>query len=291
MAKALRVFVMVCLGVCLLAQPSDARLQVGGHQPSNPFVISGVVTNQLAKQQLSNFVDWLSTASGYPMHLAYARNYSDLSRTLRENPNAIGWTCGAPFVEDHDNDGQQLIGVPLFNGRPTYHSVVLTHERRTETRLIDFRGGVLAYSDRRSNSGFLAPGVALKRHGIDINEYFRLMLNAGNHEGSLEALVSGLADVAAVDEYIWENFQRDQPEAAATLKEVERFGPFPFTPIVAGSQVNSSVIRHMQDALSSMAEDPRGSVVLDGFKLDGFVVRDHRFYQPIRDALQFMKGD
>jgi len=290
MATTLRIIMMACLLLGLLVAPANARLQVGTDPASSPFVVSGVVTNQHTKTMLTSFVEWLSVTSGYRMHLAYARDYTDLSRILRENPNAIGWTCGAPYVEDHQRDGQQLVSIPLFNQQPTYHSLVLTQKNRPEHSLSDFRNGVLVYSDSRSNSGFLAPSVALKRQGINIYEHFRLMLDAGNHEGSLQALVNHLADVAAVDEYIWVDFLRRHPEQAATLKEVERFGPFPFTPIVAGTQVAPKTIFHLQDALEKMADDPRGRAVLDTFHLDGFVVRDDAFYQPIRDALKFMEG-
>lgn len=256
-----------------------------------PFVVSGVIINSHNGNLIERFTQYLSAQSTYPLQVVYVNNYTELSRVLRENPKAVGWTCGAPYVQDSQLDGQKIVAVPLFNNKPSYHSLILAHRDRSEKTLADFKDGVLAYSDPRSNSGFLSPRYALFKQGIDINKHFRLLLNTNSHEGSIKALINNLADVAAVDEYIWHSYQEAHPEANKILHEIERMGPFPFTPIVTGSKVSASDINKLSSALLNMKNKAAGKKLLAEFHLDGFVAKKPAFYQPIKNMLKEVNID
>jgi len=193
--------------------------------------------------------------------------------------------CGASRRPWAGPDGQQLVAVPLFQGQPRYHSVILTSRDRQADDLTDFADAVFAYSDPRSNSGFLVPAWYLRRKEQNIHTFFRLLLHAGSHERSIQAVSAGLADVAAVDEYVWVLFKRDHPEPAAGLREVMKLGPYPFTPIVAGRQVPAARIRALQATLAAMSADPQGRAILADLSLDGFVIRDPAFYEPLARML------
>ncbi len=264
---------------------------VSGHvlaAPEHDFVVTGVVVNSGNARQLASFVRLLSEKSDYPMQAVFASSYTELSNILRDHPDSVGWTCGAPFVEDNKAYGQQLIAVPLFHGKPLYHSLILARRGRPEKRLADFKGEVLAYSDIRSNSGFVSPAYALHEKHIDISRYFRLTIDAGSHENSIKALLGGLADVAAVDEYVWVEYVKEHPEAAQRLTELERMGPYPFTPIVAGPKVDAATLKKLQDALTGMKA---GSQIMLNLGLDGFTLEPVNFYEPIAKMLEAIRPD
>jgi len=253
------------------------------------LVLSGVVLEQGHNQLLARFTDWLSKKADYPLNTRFTDSYQSLTDSLREHATCLAWTCGAPFVQDQARDGQQLIAVPLFHGKPTYSSLLLTRAGRSEKTLADFKGQVFAYSDPRSNSGFIAPSFALQQQGLDINDYFRYLMHTGLHEYSIEALLSGQADVASIDEYVVVEYFKAHPAAKDKLVILEQFGPFPFTPIVGGSKVPAAAIARLQHALVSMHEDPAGAAMLKEFGLDGFVVKPVSFYQPIADMLKALE--
>ncbi len=265
------------------AQASDNTQQ--------PFVVSGVIINSQNGNLIERFTQYLSAQSAYPLQLVYVNNYTELSRVLRENPKAVGWTCGMPYVQDSQLDGQQLVAVPLFNNKPSYHSLILTRSDRREKTLADFKDGVLAYPDPRSNSGYLSPRYALFKQGIDINKHFRLLLNTSSHEGSIKAVINNLADVAAVDEYIWHSYLEAHPEANKILHEIERMGPFPFTPIVTGNKVSASDINKLSSALINMKNEAAGKKLLSEFHLDGFVTKKPAFYRPVKNMLKEVNID
>ncbi|MDQ6954962.1 MAG: PhnD/SsuA/transferrin family substrate-binding protein [Mariprofundaceae bacterium] len=253
--------------------------------PQHTLVFSGVVLEQGNNALAERFTKWLSVQVNYPLLTQYAESYQSLSDSLREHPESLGWTCGIPFIQDYNSDGQQLVAVPLFHGKPTYHSLVVTRVGRQEKTLADFEGKVFAYSDARSNSGFIAPSYALKQQEIKIQSYFRYLMHTGLHEYSLEALLAGQADVANIDEYVLVEYFKAHPEAKAKLVVLEKFGPFPFTPIVAGKQVSGKIIQRLQQALLGMSEDPEGIKILKHLGLDGFVLKPPSFYQPLVDML------
>ena len=99
---------------------------------SKSLLLSGVVLEQGHNSLLKEFTRWLGEKAAYPLTTHFTDSYQGLSNILRENPSAVAWTCGVPFVEDHATDHQQLIAVPLFNGAPVYHSLVMTRAGRTE---------------------------------------------------------------------------------------------------------------------------------------------------------------
>ena len=260
-----------------------------GDQSQQNMVFSGVVLEQGNNNLLSDFTNWLSKKAHINLSTDYTDSYQELSDTLQKNPLSIAWTCGVPFVEDSKLHGQQLVAIPLFNGSPTYSSLVVALAGGKGKKLEDYKGGVFAYSDQRSNSGFVAPTSELKKVGIDINAHFRYLMHTGLHEYSIEAVLNGQADVANIDEYVVVQYLKANPEAKDKLVVLESFGPYPFTPIVAGSKVPERVIRDLQSALVNMHEDPEGVRLLKEFGLDGFVVKPPSFYDPIDKMLQGLR--
>jgi len=211
------------------------------------FVVSGVITNGGSDEKIEKFVDMIEKNTGYALRTMYVNSYERLSHVLRDNPDALGWTCGAPYVEDSEHDGQQLIAVPLLNNLPTYSSFIITRKDNNKKALVDFKDKIFEYSDLRSNSGYVAPSVILKDHGYDIGNFFRVKILAGNHERSIESVYRGLADVAAIDEYVWLEAIKANPKYSERLHVIEKSGPFPFTPVVAGADVEKKTIKRVQD--------------------------------------------
>ena len=111
------------------------------------------------------------------------------------------------------------------------------------------------------------------------------MIHAGSHERSIEALMGRLADVAAVDEYVWVEYVKQYPQAQDMLVELERMGPFPFTPIVASAEVSKKDVVRLNKSLVEMKKSKQGRQHLKKFGLDGFVKVDKDFYAPIEDML------
>lgn len=284
----IRTMIIVLGSICMtLSAPDSHAEETAPH--SQAFVVRGVMLNQGNNSRISRFTEWLARQAELQLSIRYADSYQSLSSILREQPDALAWTCGVPFVEDQISDGQQLVAVPLFRGKPVYHSLVVTSSGRQEKSLSDFRGQVFAYSDPRSNSGYIAPAYALKQDGIDIKRHFRYLMHTGLHEYSIEAVLAGQADVANIDEYVVVEYFKVHPESQKRLAIIERFGPYPFTPVVAGKGVAKELVARLQRVLTEMHDDKEGAEILAELDLDGFVSREVAFYQPIAAMLHHLK--
>lgn len=273
----------------VVALSSSVYAKEAGVQ-ENMFVMSGVILNKGSAESINRFVSYVEKESGYKLKPYFVDSYDNLSIFLKTNKNALAWTCGAPYVKDSIKDAQQLIAVPLFKNKPLYRSFLITKKGRSEKSLLDFAGQVFAYSDSYSNSGMIAPSYQLKKEGIDINEYFRLMMLAGNHEQSIESVLVGLADVAAVDEYIWVEYSKVNPDVLEKLTVLNKFGPFPFTPIVAGNNVSKNNIKILQEVFVNMSNTTEGKELLHSMGLDGFVIKQPDFFEPIKKMIETIHG-
>jgi phosphonate transport system substrate-binding protein len=256
-------------------------------QSRHLFVASGVL--EADSQLVTDFAHYLAEHSNYPMKILFAKNYAALSEVLNKNPSAVAWTCGAPYVEDWKKNGQQLVAVPLFKGTPSYHSLIISLHGRPEKILLDFKSQVFAYSDLRSNSGYIAPHYHLLEQGVDSNGFFKVKINAHNHVGSIEAVLGGLADVAAVDEYVLVEYLKKNPMAAVELQILEKLGPYPFTPIVTGNKVKQEELDKLRQTLLNMRSTEKGQKLLNKLGLNGFVSKNVDFYQPIKDMLMQLR--
>ncbi|MDF1882992.1 PhnD/SsuA/transferrin family substrate-binding protein [Sulfurimonas sp. SAG-AH-194-C21] len=245
------------------------------------FVVSGVVINSGNSKKIENFIQMLEDKSGYKLKPYYVRSYEHLSQVLQDNPDALAWTCGAPYVEDAIKDGQQLIAVPLYKGVPTYSSFIVSRKSDPGKSILDFKSKIFTYSDPRSNSGFVAPASELQKHGYKIGTFFSVEIYAGIHEKSIEAIYRGLADVAAIDEYVWIEYTKTHPHLKEQLHVIQKIGPYAFTPIVAGKDVDKKTIKKLQEALVGMSKVELQTFKND-FNMDGFVIKDKTFFQSIK---------
>ena len=248
------------------------------------FVVSGVVLNSTNSKKINDLVAMIERKTHYPLETYFVDSYERLSKLLRDNPYALAWTCGYPFVEDSEKDQQQLVAVPLYKGKPLYKSLIVSRKTDPGKSLSDFRGRIFVYSDPRSNSGYLAPSYLLSQQDTNIDQFFRLKIRAGSHEKSIEAIYRGLADIGAIDQYIWDIYIQKRPELLKKLHVIQETGPFPFTPVVAGKKVDPETLKKIRQALTNMEGQDLDKFRAD-FKMDGFVVKEKTFYQPIKDMI------
>ena len=179
--------------------------------------------------------------------------------------------CGAPV---------ELLGVsPLFDderaaGRPLYFSDVIVSSSSRVRALAELRGGVLAFNDPSSLSGWHCFHAELPR-GEDVRSFFREARCSGAHLRSLELVAAGEADVAAIDSNVLRMVIRSSPRLAARIRILHTWGPWPIQPIVVRSALDGMVKRRLREALLASRFSSSTRSALRRFGLVGFAsVRD-----------------
>lgn len=200
----------------------------------------------------------------------------------------ILWLCGLPYVHKADAIGSaiELLAVPVprgkrYQGRPVYFSEIVVRRERHFRSFSDLRGGSWAYNEPRSHSGF----NVVRSHLADFVErdaFFGASVESGAHTASLEMILSGRVDCAAIDSTVLEWLMTERRDLREQIHVIETLGPSPIPPWVVSKGVPVSLRRKVRALLLCMHKESLGKSILRGAGLSRFVEAEDRDYDPIR---------
>ncbi|WP_380779587.1 phosphate/phosphite/phosphonate ABC transporter substrate-binding protein [Sphingomonas sp. R86520] len=183
----------------------------------------------------------------------------------------FGQACGYPLVVD-GTLALQVLGFPVYDtgGSDTqaHGSVLIARTDDERASIRDFRGGVAAVNDRRSNTGmnlFRAAIAPVAGQG----PFFADVVDTGSHRASLEAIASGAADLAAIDRVTYAAVARFEPDLAAGVRIVAYSLPSPTLPFVTAAGTDTETVAALHVALGQIFADPNLADARDTLFLTG----------------------
>jgi ABC-type phosphate/phosphonate transport system substrate-binding protein len=160
---------------------------------------------------------------------------ADVPEPIEEGMGDLYWMCGLLTVEliDSGRLDAEIVAAPVFPGQlgPTYHSVVVATSSATD--VTDLSGRRLVINEGGSWSG----NHALRVHLAGSPVSFASVVESGAHAHSIDMLLAGDADVAAIDHTIWEHRLATDP-AAHSLVVVDRTRNWPAPPFSASRRLD-----------------------------------------------------
>ncbi len=217
----------------------------------------------------------------------YDRNLPDEIRYtgLLEGRFLAAWVCGIVYVRQPDLD---LLAAPVmrgqrYGGKAVYFSDLIVRRESRFSRLPDLRGCRFAYNERGSFSGMICVEAGI-RHLGGTRDFFGPLVKSGSHMRSIEMVLSGGADTAAIDSTVLDQLAAEDPGLPKRMRIVTSFGPYPVPPWVASNQVSPGLRSRLRSALLEMnaTEDGRGSLKLG--QMERFSAVDDRYYDRIRET-------
>jgi ABC-type phosphate/phosphonate transport system substrate-binding protein len=172
---------------------------------------------------------------------------------------------------------------PGSAGKPQYYGDVVVSEDSPIHSFADLAGRTIGCNDEVSLSGHFAFRIAAREFGADPDTFSHLCFTGG-HQLSLDRVVSGELDAAVVDSVVRSSRCTTDPEVAS-LRVIERRGPWPVPPLVARSDLDPSVIAAVREALLASNDEPLMQAELRAASLARFVPVTADHYLPIRAAL------
>ena len=138
-------------------------------------------------------------------------------------------------------------------GASQYSSGVFVLGSSRFRRFSDLAGATLAFNDPDSLSGFHCVRFHLHAHQFP-PRFFGAALATGGHQRSLEALLRGDADVAAIDLNVLRRLRRDRAwrrrlAGLRQLDDVPTLGPYPGQPFVAPKALGPAALAELRRAL------------------------------------------
>jgi phosphonate transport system substrate-binding protein len=214
--------------------------------------------------------------------------WQERERLFDEGKIQILWLCGLPYIRKanlREND-MELVAVPVpagarYDGRAIYFSDVIVKKGSPFQRFADLRGSVWAYNEPRSHSGYNVVRAHLSSL-FERSGFFGKAIESGAHTTSLQMILDGRVDGAAIDSTVLEWVLSHHTDFSQRIRVIETFGPSPIPPWVISSRVPETDRKRLRKLFLQMDEDPMGRSFLSGGQMARFVSASDTDYDPIR---------
>ena len=197
----------------------------------------------------------------------------------------VAFMCAPSFVwlRDLRPPPVELLGVlPVFDdernqGKPVYFCDVVVRNDAPIQAFSGLEGGTWAYNDACSLSGYYSLLDKLAESSAD-ESFFDSIFCSGSHLNSIEAVLNGRADAAAIDSNVLRIRFREAPTLSKELRVVESWGPYPIQPVVVSSALPTELKQRLRSAFLSTEQDQQTRRTLKQFGLSHFVAADPEEY-------------
>ncbi len=228
---------------------------------------------------------YLSKALGREVKLRTVDTWEGLAKSLSNGETDLALMGPWGYVLANHQAGAQAISTILYEGKPEYFAIWVTHPASGINTVADMKGKSFAFGDKGSTSGYLIPFHQFQKLGIDPEKYFSKVLYT-KHQAIETSVTRRELDVGA--DY---NRNRDAMIAdglikAADSKIIWTSAPLPNDAfaVSAGLFKDKALMAQLQKALSDIGSKLKDEPQLLPARYTGFVTKDNSFYKPIRDA-------
>ena len=190
----------------------------------------------------------------------------------------VAFMCAPSFVWARElrPPPVELLGVlPVFDdernlGSPVYFCDVVVRDEAPIHAFSELEGGSWTYNDACSLSGYYSLLNKLAESGTD-ESFFDSITCSGSHLNSMETVLRGGADAAAIDSNVLRIRLREAPALRERLRVIDSWGPFPIQPVVVSSTLHPGLKQRLRTAFLTTERDQRTHRILSGYGLSHFV--------------------
>lgn len=255
-----------------LAQATPLRFAVGPFQP----------TAGDTRRAFAPFFAHLAQALGRPHELAVTTDWAGIALALGSGQADAAWMGPWGFVLAKARARAQALATVLYQGRPTYHAIIIARPDLPLARFPeDARGRSISFADAGSTSGWLIPHHWFLTQGIDPRSFFRYR-DGASHAANVISVVSGQVDLAT-------DFDRNLAAmiSAGRLREdqvkvVWRSAPLPNDALAVRHDLDAGLQRAIAQAALALGETAAARVMPTHYT--GWVAATPQTYAPIEAA-------
>jgi phosphonate transport system substrate-binding protein len=229
---------------------------------------------------------------GHPTTFRVGQSFDEFA----EGQVDVAFICGLPYVRmtGQNTCPVELLAAPVLMGkrylhRPIYFSDVIVRSDSPYTSFDDLGGCVWAYNERVSHSGCNLVCYSLLMQGKS-PDYFGKTVKSGSHMQSLDMVLAGEADAAAIDSHLSDILCSRDKSLARSLRVVDVLGPSSIPPVVVSKRLDNELKCKLQDALITMHLDDYGARQLREGLIERLVAVRDEDYGNIREMLEKVEG-
>lgn len=260
-----------------LAQSSltPLRLGVGLFQPDKE-------KNDATYKPLA---DYLAAKLKRPVQLRTVDTWEGLAKSLASGETDLALMGPWGYVLANHEAGAQAIATILYEGKPEYFAIMVTHPKSGINSIDDLKGKTFAFGDKGSTSGYLIPFHEFQKRGINVDTHFSKLLYT-KHQAIETQVARGELDAGA--DY---NRNRDAMIDESLIKASESkifwtSAPLPNDAFAVSSTLakDTALVKDLRAALEAIGSELKANPALLPKRYTGFVAKDNSYYKPIRDA-------
>jgi phosphonate transport system substrate-binding protein len=232
----------------------------------------------------------LAQRLGRPVELRTVDSWEGLAKSLANGETDLALMGPWGYVLANHFSDAQVVSTILYQGKPEYFAMVVTHPESGLNSAEDLlgpkgRGRSFAFGDKGSTSGYLIPLHMFQQRGIDPEKHFARVLYT-KHQAIQMQVAAGQIDAGA-------DFNRNRDVmiaqgliTAARSKVIWQSAPLPNDAFAVSAVLakDAAFVKRLQSALAEIGPLLAGQPNLLPANYTGFVARDNGFYKPIRDA-------
>ncbi|GAC1391757.1 MAG: hypothetical protein NVSMB38_13180 [Ktedonobacteraceae bacterium] len=198
----------------------------------------------------------------------------------------VGFLCGLLYANMPQPRPVELLMAPVvvgerYHGEPLYYSDVIVRRDSSYTSFDALQGARWAFNEEASHSGYNIVSYSLLMRGKTF-DHFGSMLKTGSHFASMQAVLDGKADAAAIDSHVLDVWFQQKSELVQQLRVVDMLGPSTIPPIVASTHVDTTTMHRVQEILCTMHKDVDGARDLHAGLIERLVPIVDRHYDDVR---------
>lgn len=228
---------------------------------------------------------YLEKELGRRVELRTVDTWEGLAKSLANGETDLALMGPWGYVLANNEAGARVVSTILYDGRPEYYAIMITHPDSGIKSPADLKGRSFAFGDKGSTSGYLIPLHYFMTQGIDPEKHFSKVLYT-KHQAIETQVTQGALDAGA-DYNRNRNAMIEQGLIKAERSVVFwQSAPLPNDAfaVAAALHRNAAFVARLQKALEGVGAALKAQPALLPAHYTGFVSRDNAFYKPIRDA-------
>jgi phosphonate transport system substrate-binding protein len=273
--RLLAILLTTLLANGTLAAEPPLKFGVGLFQPDKD-------RNDATYRPLANY---LSARLDRPVELRTVDSWEGLAKSLANGETDMALMGPWGYVLANNEAGAQVVSTILYDGKPEYFAIMVTHPNSGIHSVADLKGRTFAFGDKGSTSGYLIPLHYFMTQGINPDTYFAKTLHT-RHQAIETQVTQGLLDAGA-DYNRNRNAMIEQGLIKAEQSRIFwQSAPLPNDAVAVSKALyaDKAFVARLQAALTDVGNALKTNPALLPPHYTGFVSRDNTFYKPIRDA-------
>jgi phosphonate transport system substrate-binding protein len=277
---------LLMIVLCAVAAAGCAKKEPPAPAPPETALLIGLIPERNIFKQIERYeplADYLSKKVGVKIKLKVLTLYGNIIDNFEAGKLDGAFFGSFTYSLAHAKLGVDVLARPEdLTGRSMYHGYIFVRKDSGIRSVREMKGKRLALVARATTAGYLFPLIYLQRAGInELDAYFREVYYTGTHEGTVQDVLDGKADVGVSKNSVYRILADADPRIDRELAILARSDDVPENALALRKNIEDSVKTKLLDSLITMHSDPEGAKVLKTFGARRFIETTDADYKPV----------